>query len=277
VQGMGFIVAVLLIFMSAEETFWSLAALVECVLPAAYLSKSLLGLRAEIGTFEDMLAETLPRLFSHLQAHGIYVQFFATRWFLSLFTTSLPIETVLRVWDVLACEGIKVVHRIGIALLRLSEAELLTATDQSAMLLLLQQQEARCLDAERLLALAFDTRAFRSPFRRANLAVLRAKHRARFEAEIGEGASSPASAHRAGVHACDACAPGERVACAHRVDDAVRSSSRSVPPVASSAEDVYSSSASFSDESSSDDTEDLGSEVPFEILSHDDCAITSPR
>ena len=49
---------------------------------------------------------------------ALLLLFTATRWFIAGFATSLPMGTVLRIWDVFFCEGIKVFHRIGLGILK---------------------------------------------------------------------------------------------------------------------------------------------------------------
>ena len=50
----------------------------------------------------------MPRLAAHLLAHGVLTEIYATRWFVGLFSGSLPTETTLRVWDCLVVEGVEV-------------------------------------------------------------------------------------------------------------------------------------------------------------------------
>lgn len=42
-----------------------------------------------------------------------------------LFATSLPSESAARVWDALFCEGRKVLHRLGLALLTAAAPQLM--------------------------------------------------------------------------------------------------------------------------------------------------------
>jgi hypothetical protein len=176
VQGMGFLAAVLLLFLDDEAAFWCLSAMIERLLPDSFFSPSLLGLRAELAAFGALVDAKLPRLASHLSAHGVVPELYATRWFIAGFATSLPMGTVLRIWDAFFCEGIKVFHRIGLALLKVCEARLLACREQHHFLCALQEEEARCHDVGRLFALAFDTRSFIGPFPRSRLFSLRARY-----------------------------------------------------------------------------------------------------
>jgi len=50
--------------------------------------------------------------------------------FLSLFTSSLPLEPMLRVWDCFFHEGVKALQRVAMGLLWLRQDEILCLTDQ---------------------------------------------------------------------------------------------------------------------------------------------------
>ena len=66
-----------------------------------------------------------------------------------------------------------------LALLRVAEPRLLACRDQQEILLTLQEEQANCLDCERLLSLAFDRVSFLRSFPRARVESLRRKPRPR--------------------------------------------------------------------------------------------------
>ena len=109
----------------------------------------------------------LPKVSRQLKTHGVVAELFATRWFVALFANSLPIETTLRVWDAFLLEGAKVLHRVALALLRVAEPRLLQCNDQQEVLCALQEEQAGCLDCERLMTLAFDPYHFLRSFPRS--------------------------------------------------------------------------------------------------------------
>jgi len=180
VQGMGFVAALLLIFIDdPEEAFWCFVAVIEWLLPEDFYSPTLLGLRTEQAVFNELVSTKLPRVSKQLQKHGVVAELFATRWFVAVFANSLPIETTLRVWDAFLLEGCKVLHRIGLALLRIAQPRLLACTDQQELLCAIQEEQAGCLDCERLMSLAFDSHGFLRSFPRSRMQALRRLHRAR--------------------------------------------------------------------------------------------------
>ena len=129
VQGMGFLVGVLLLYMGEEDAFWTLVALlkgsVHAPLEGLYLDGLPLVARC-LRQFEVLLAARLPRLAAHLRAEGVVPTMYCSQWFITVFATTLPFSVLLRVWDVFLLEGLKTVHRVGLEVLRGEEEELLS-------------------------------------------------------------------------------------------------------------------------------------------------------
>lgn len=83
------------------------------------------GCHVEMGCLGALLAQKQPKLAAHLSACGCEPSLFTTDWYLCLFATSLPPESAARVWDALLCEGRKVLHRLGLALLSMVAPQLM--------------------------------------------------------------------------------------------------------------------------------------------------------
>lgn len=58
---------------------------------------------------------------------------YATQWFITLFSYSLPFDVVLRIWDVAMLEGTKAIFRVALALL-LTQADALTKLEFEELL-----------------------------------------------------------------------------------------------------------------------------------------------
>jgi len=65
-----------------------------------------------------LLKQVSPSAYKHLKKQKIEPVFYMTEWFLCAFTRTLPWSTVLRVWDMFLCEGVKVLFRVGLVLLK---------------------------------------------------------------------------------------------------------------------------------------------------------------
>lgn len=67
----------------------------------------------------------LPRLARHFKKEHIHVTMYATQWLLTQYTSSFHFEFVVRVWDAFLGEGWKIIYRVMLALLSMSQAKLL--------------------------------------------------------------------------------------------------------------------------------------------------------
>jgi hypothetical protein len=125
-QSMNFIVALLLLHLDEEDSFWVMCAIIEDMCPA-YFGNMMLGSRIDQYVFESLLKTKHPALKRHLDTLGASLPLLTTPWFLCLFAVALPCETVFRVWDVLFYEGFSAVFRISLALFRMAEPQLMSA------------------------------------------------------------------------------------------------------------------------------------------------------
>ena len=71
------------------------------------------------------MAIHLPALDKVLTVHNIEISLITLHWFLTLFTSALHIKLTVRVWDKLFHEGATVIFKVALAMLKLSEEELI--------------------------------------------------------------------------------------------------------------------------------------------------------
>jgi hypothetical protein len=188
----------LLVHADEEEAFWVLAALVERILPDGFFSPTLLPSRACPLVLLDLVQEGTPKLAAHLAALGIDLPAICFSWFLSLFTDCLPVEvrahspspspsltscmcaewtgtlnsvllffcqTLFRVWDVLLLDGLDVLFRIALAVLKNHEAELLRCDSIPAVYVALESLPTRMWQPDKLLQVSPSLRACVGRFR----------------------------------------------------------------------------------------------------------------
>jgi len=159
-QGMNLVTStLLLVHADEEEAFWALAAIVERILPEDFFSPSLLPSRACPLVLLDYVKEYCPKLHAHLAELGVDLPAICFSWFLSLFTDCLPVETLFRVWDVFLVDGLAVLFRTALAILRSSEGELLRHKSVPAVYVALENLPTRMWQADRLLQLEAELRS----------------------------------------------------------------------------------------------------------------------
>ncbi|KAK3752723.1 hypothetical protein QZH41_018687 [Actinostola sp. cb2023] len=117
-QAMAPVAAVLLMHMTAEEAFWTLVMICEKYIPGYYKPK-LEAIKLDAAIFEGLLAKTLPQVSKHMKTHRIDPLMYITEWFMCILARNIPFATVLHVWDMFFCEGIKVIFRTSLAMVKL--------------------------------------------------------------------------------------------------------------------------------------------------------------
>ncbi|XP_067272664.1 TBC1 domain family member 10A-like isoform X1 [Pseudorasbora parva] len=111
------VAAVLLMHMPAEQAFWCLVQICEKFLPG-YYSAGLEAIQLDGEIFFSLLRRVCPMAYRHLKKFKIDPILYMTEWFMCIFSRTLPWSCVLRVWDMFFCEGVKIVFRVGLVLLK---------------------------------------------------------------------------------------------------------------------------------------------------------------
>ncbi|CAN6981240.1 unnamed protein product [Brassica oleracea var. botrytis] len=127
VQGMGFIAGLLLLYMSEEDAFWLLVALLKGAVHAPMEGLYHAGLplvQQYLFQLESLVKELIPKLGEHFTQEMINPSMYASQWFITVFSYSFPFPLALRIWDVFLSEGVKIVFKVGLALLKYCQDKL---------------------------------------------------------------------------------------------------------------------------------------------------------
>lgn len=154
-QGLNRLAAIALLFMSEEDAFWCLVAVVEYIMPRDYYSRTLEASQVDQRVLKDLMAEKLPRLSAHLEANKVDLSLFTFNWFLTVFVDTIPAETYLYIWDVFLYEGNKVLFRFALAIFKICETEILAQEDYMAINRYLRTMSERITDIRQLAQVAF--------------------------------------------------------------------------------------------------------------------------
>ena len=95
-QSMNYLAAMGLLFCAEEDAFWLLSAVIEKILPSKWLAADLLGTTIDLQVLVKLTTEHLPEVRQHLSLVEIPLELIATPWLMTLFSTSLPAETLFR-------------------------------------------------------------------------------------------------------------------------------------------------------------------------------------
>ncbi|XP_035212023.1 TBC1 domain family member 10A-like isoform X2 [Stegodyphus dumicola] len=111
------IAAALLMHMPAEQAFWCLVAICEKYLPG-YYSPGLEAIQIDGEILFGLLKKVCPSVHKHLKKQRVEPILYMTEWFMCAFSRTLPWSSVLRVWDMFLCEGIKVLFKVALVILK---------------------------------------------------------------------------------------------------------------------------------------------------------------
>ncbi len=162
-QSLNFLAGLLLLFLPEEKAFWMLHIITAVHLPGTH-EVSLEGTNVDLWILMVALKSTLPNIWAKVGAaggsgddiHGSArlppISLCTTSWFMSLFIGTLPIETVLRVWDVLFYEGSRTLFRVALTIFKLGEQRIKDVTDPVELFQVVQSLPRGMLDAGAFMA-----------------------------------------------------------------------------------------------------------------------------
>lgn len=111
------IAAILLMHMPAEQAFWCLVAICEKYV-TGYFSPGLEAIQLDGEVLFGLIKRTSPQIYKHLKKQHVEPIMYMTEWFMCIFTRNLSWSCVLRLWDVFLCEGVKVLFRTALLVMK---------------------------------------------------------------------------------------------------------------------------------------------------------------
>ena len=124
-QGMSFLVAIFLSYLDEEKSFWMMENLMKNFRMQEIYLQGFPGLKKNFFVFLKLMKKILPNIYTQLTNAKLYPAIYASSWYLTCFTNVFSYGMVLRIMDCYLFEGIKIIHRISLALLALKENEIL--------------------------------------------------------------------------------------------------------------------------------------------------------
>ncbi|KAK4701351.1 small G protein signaling modulator 3, partial [Phenoliferia sp. Uapishka_3] len=182
-QGMNNLTATLLLTHPAEEdAFWVLVCIIEKILPSDYYTSHLLVSQADQRVLRDLVQRIMPDVADHLEDLGVELPAITFGWFLSLFTDALPIQTLLRVWDLLFVFGTVILFRVAIATIQMNTQEILACDSAANLYALMRTMTTHLYQVDRLLKIACED--LRPVVKDRDISMLRNRHVAALQQEL---------------------------------------------------------------------------------------------
>lgn len=89
-----------------------------------YYTPGMPALKKTFYVLLSLIERIMPKLHDHMIDQCYTPALYATNWFLTLFSSRMPIELTLRIWDIYFIEGFNVLYKIIVAIFKLNEKEL---------------------------------------------------------------------------------------------------------------------------------------------------------
>ncbi|KAL8728372.1 MAG: hypothetical protein Q9166_005416 [cf. Caloplaca sp. 2 TL-2023] len=163
-QSLNFLAGLLLLFLPEEKAFWMLHIITTDHLPGTH-EISLEGANVDLWVLMLALKESNPSVWAKIDvgdedAGSIHterlppISLCTTSWFMSMFIGTLPIESVLRVWDVVFYEGSKMLFRIALAIFKMGEQRIKDVNESMELFQVVQALPRGILDPGILMGVA---------------------------------------------------------------------------------------------------------------------------
>jgi len=153
------LVCILLHFMEESNVYAVASLMLSERNPNRYYFKpTKKGITLFLYTFDDLLNKHAQKIYAHMKALSISSHHFADEWFLRLFVSTFPFQTVLRIFDAFINEGSKVLYRVALAFMKLNKDALLLCSSTNGFLDTLRECASRCTDVDELMKKAFSLR-----------------------------------------------------------------------------------------------------------------------
>jgi len=173
-QSLNFLAGLLLLFMNEEKAFWMLNIITRVYLPGTH-EVNLEGANVDLGVLMMSIKESMPAIWAKIggELDGSPspspsspkipmrlppITLCTTAWFMSCFIGTLPIETVLRVWDSFFYEGSKTLFRIALTIFKLGESEIKAVQDPMEIFQVVQTIPRKMIDANVVIDACFKKR-----------------------------------------------------------------------------------------------------------------------
>ena len=173
-QSLNFIAGMFLLFLPEEKAFWMLHIITSEFLPGTH-EVSLEGANADLWILMVVLKESLPAIYTKVASQNPTnsrskppiitattrlpdITLGLTNWLMSMFISSLPLETTLRVWDILFYEGSRTFFRVALAIFRLNQKSILALSDPMEIFQLVQTAPKHMIDPNILITESFAKR-----------------------------------------------------------------------------------------------------------------------
>ena len=178
VQGMGYLVAIFLLYMDEESAFYMLHAIIKNYGVEGLYLPGFPDLKKKFYVLLNLEKKFIPKIYDILKRDDVYISIYASEWLLCLFSKDLKPSILVRIIDVFLYEGYKVVYRFALAFLKMKEKNFISNKKGIFYAMNTIKQLFDDVDVDELFKVAFSFSLSRS-------------HIAKYESEYEENKGNP--------------------------------------------------------------------------------------
>ena len=123
-QGMSFICALFLSYVSEENAFWMFNHYIKDYGLKEIYYPEFPGLKKHLFVLLKFMKKLLPDIYNQLKENEVFPTIYASSWYLTCFTNYFSYDIAVRIIDCFLFEGIKIIHRIALGILALNHDEI---------------------------------------------------------------------------------------------------------------------------------------------------------
>ena len=158
VQGMGYLVAIFLIYMDEQSSFYLLHSVIKNYeLERIYLP-GFPDLKKKFYVLLNLEKKFIPKVYDVLKRDGIFPSIYASEWFICLFSKDLKPNVLVRIFDTFLFEGFKVIYRFALAFLKMKEKDFVKSKPGIIFTMDVMKKVFEIIDITELFKVAFSFR-----------------------------------------------------------------------------------------------------------------------
>ncbi|OQV20514.1 USP6 N-terminal-like protein [Hypsibius exemplaris] len=141
-QGMSQVAALLLMYMSDEDAFWGLSALLsdrKFAMHGFFIPGFPKLVRFQT-VHESILKKNLSKIKKHIDKHDIHTNLYSVKWFFQCFLDRVPFHLCLRLWDIYLFEGERLLIAMAYNVFKMHSKEILKRKSMEGVIDLLQRE-----------------------------------------------------------------------------------------------------------------------------------------
>lgn len=135
-NSIGFITAILLLYLPEEDTFWMANYLLDWSMIRKWIVQDRDNIKVTLYIFQKLWATKMSKIYVNLHQNQVNPMFYASSWFMTLFWSKFNMEWALRILDMLFVEGYVWWFKIALAILLVKTDKLETGNFEEILLAL---------------------------------------------------------------------------------------------------------------------------------------------